>query len=321
MANLFKQLWQVFCWMATKIKLFFQWIFKPVSVVKPPSIPISKSRIPGYHIFLFDTETTGLSNADRIVEFGIKELAITLENPELAQSFTTLINPGIRINNTSIHNISNQMVIDQPNMFEALKKIVQFVQFRAQGNVPILLAHNAIFDQRMLFNSLDANIKPLSDWLFGCTIEHLFKPQLRLPRNSLSYLAEHYQVTNPQPHRTMGDLLTLETLIAKTCSVESIVEHILPKARPLPTSKHLDAILFNALRAIPVNESYIPSNWEWAKIATHRPKNMSELKRLIQKNEFILSYGAVTLQMVQTHEAPTRLSPTRHRPTHVIGIS
>jgi DNA polymerase III epsilon subunit-like protein len=305
--------------MGTKLKSFFQWIFKPI--VKPPSIPISKSRIPGYHIFLFDTETTGLSNADRIVEFGIKELGVTLENPELAQAFTSLINPGIPINNSNVHHITNEMVHDQPSMAEALKKIVQFVQSRAQGNIPILLAHNAIFDQRMLFNSLDCDIKPLSGWLFGCTIENLFKPHLKLTKNSLTYLAEHYQITNPQPHRAMGDLITLEMIIAQSCNVEHIIQHVIPKVQHLPTTKHADAILFNALRAIPANGSYTPSNWEWAKIATHQPRNMRELKRLIQKNEFILSYGNVALQVVQAHVPTSRFFPAGHGPVPVIGIN
>lgn len=63
--------------------------------------------------FAFDVETTGLSEyADRIVEIG----AICFEDCEPTRSFSTLVNPGVRISleASRINHISNEMLDNAP---------------------------------------------------------------------------------------------------------------------------------------------------------------------------------------------------------------
>jgi DNA polymerase III epsilon subunit-like protein len=319
--NLVEQLKKVWEWMKSKMYSIYKWFWKPVSILKPPTVPISKSRIAGYHVFLFDTETTGLYQTDRIVEFAIKELGTTLENPLLAQSLNLLINPGKPIRNSDIHHITDRMVKSASNMIESLPKIVEFVKKRSNGSIPVLLAHNAVFDKRMLFNSTNGDIRLINSWLFGCTIQCLLKPNLKLPSNSLANLASHFGVINSNQHRAMADIITLEQIIKKACSVDDI-RNAIPLTEPLPTANENDYILFNTLRKIGLSSSCPVADWEWARIATHRPNSMSTLSKFVKKKDFLQVYGATVLETIHAHEIPSSSrSSTPHKlPTVRIRI-
>ncbi|WBU62681.1 exonuclease domain-containing protein [Paracoccus aerodenitrificans] len=92
---------------------------------------------------VFDTETTGLSLSDRIVQIAGLRLA---GGRLTGETFDTLVNPGRPIpqSSTAIHGITDQMVTDAPDMTTALRGFHHF----SEGAV--LIAHNAPFDMGLL---------------------------------------------------------------------------------------------------------------------------------------------------------------------------
>lgn len=92
---------------------------------------------------VFDTETTGLSLSDRIVQIAGLRIA---GGRLTGEQFDTLVHPGLPIPpaSTAIHRITDAMVIGAPDMTTALRGFHHF----AEGAV--LIAHNAPFDMGLL---------------------------------------------------------------------------------------------------------------------------------------------------------------------------
>ena len=90
-------------------------------------------------IIILDTETTGLDHkTEKLIEIA----AVKMHNGEIIDTFTSLVNPQKHIRHSSflIHNISQEMVEDAPNIEDVLPKFLEFV-----GDLSYV-AHNAIFD-------------------------------------------------------------------------------------------------------------------------------------------------------------------------------
>lgn len=94
---------------------------------------------------VIDTETTGISLKNRIIELS----AIKFENFYPVASFSTLINPTIPIPEeaTKISGITDEMVKGMPELYQVKEQFEEFV-----GNLPIV-AHNAEFDIKHLYAS------------------------------------------------------------------------------------------------------------------------------------------------------------------------
>lgn len=92
---------------------------------------------------VFDTETTGLSLSDRIVQIAGLRIA---GGRLTGEQFDTLVNPGRPIPpaSTTIHHITDAMVANAPDMTTALRG------FRHFSEGAVLIAHNAPFDMGML---------------------------------------------------------------------------------------------------------------------------------------------------------------------------
>lgn len=92
---------------------------------------------------VFDTETTGLSLSDRIVQIAGLRLA---GGRLTGEAFETLVNPGRPIppGSTRIHGITDAMVADAPDMVAALRA------FHGFAEDAVLIAHNAPFDMGLL---------------------------------------------------------------------------------------------------------------------------------------------------------------------------
>jgi DNA polymerase III epsilon subunit family exonuclease len=90
-------------------------------------------------IIVLDTETTGLDHkTEKLIEIA----AVKMQNGEIIETFTSLVNPQKPIRHSSflIHNISEEMVQDAPTIDEVMPKFLDFVGDHAY------VAHNAIFD-------------------------------------------------------------------------------------------------------------------------------------------------------------------------------
>ncbi len=93
----------------------------------------------GDTFIVLDTETTGLDHkTEKLIEIA----AVKMKGTEIIETFTSLVNPQkpIRYSSFLIHNISEEMVQDAPNIDEVLPRFMEFVGDHAY------VAHNAIFD-------------------------------------------------------------------------------------------------------------------------------------------------------------------------------
>ncbi|SDE25851.1 DNA polymerase-3 subunit epsilon [Paracoccus isoporae] len=92
---------------------------------------------------VFDTETTGLSLSDRIVQIAGLRIA---GGRLTGERFETLVHPcrAIPPGSTRYHGITDQMVADAPDMAAALR------DFHAFAEDAVLIAHNAPFDMGLL---------------------------------------------------------------------------------------------------------------------------------------------------------------------------
>lgn len=105
--------------------------------------------VPTDYIVL-DTETTGLSpRYDDIIEIG----AIKIKNGVIVDRFHTYCKPLRKINNTDIHNITNEMVENYKYSKYYMNDLINFTE-----GLPILI-YNARFDTQMINVQLEENLK------------------------------------------------------------------------------------------------------------------------------------------------------------------
>tara|TARA_R110000851_G_scaffold179753_1_gene326914 strand:+ start:888 stop:1835 length:948 start_codon:yes stop_codon:yes gene_type:complete len=97
---------------------------------------------------ILDTETTGLSNSDRIVEISVLEM---IDGIKTGRRFHKFLNPEIRITKKAqeIHKITNEKLENCEKFPEIVKSLISFI-----GDATII-AHNSKFDMRMLNNELE----------------------------------------------------------------------------------------------------------------------------------------------------------------------
>lgn len=149
-------------------------------------------RQPGFAVV--DLETTGLSNADRIVEIGV-----VLLRPDLTveRTWETLIQPERDIPNSYIHKITATDVVDAPTFAEVAAHFGSLLHGR------ILVAHNASFEHRFLtneFNRAHAHSGLCQPWL---DTMNLAKQHLGCAKLSDALTATN--INNPLAHSALAD--------------------------------------------------------------------------------------------------------------------
>ncbi len=102
---------------------------------------------------VFDTETTGTSPLDSLLELG----AVKMRGFKVVDTFRTLIRPTTPISSRafSVHGISEEMVRHAPRAATALQEFGEFCQDS------VLVAHNAPFDLKIVSVHLQRLEKPL----------------------------------------------------------------------------------------------------------------------------------------------------------------
>ncbi len=146
---------------------------------------------------VFDTETTGLSLTSRIVEIG----AIKIVRGKVVDEFCSLVNPGISIPDKviSIHGITDEMVTNAPQIESVLDTFSRFL------DNSILVAHNAVFDLRMLALHLERARRPffLNPTIDTHTLARKYFPELK--KYNLPFLIEHWGSPYQGCHRALAD--------------------------------------------------------------------------------------------------------------------
>ncbi len=148
-----------------------------------------------------DVESTGLDpNLDRIIEIGC--ILFTLNGTQ--DEFETLVNPlrDIPQSSTDIHNITNEMIQNQPLISDVLPTLLQFIGKRT------IIGHSIGFDINMVLKEAERNSIPT-------TINHNKSiDTLRLarlygesPSNSLEVLRQHFSIEAEGAHRAKSDVL------------------------------------------------------------------------------------------------------------------
>ena len=207
---------------------------------------------------LWDTETTGLHDGARIVDFA----AFTPVEPDEKEAwFSSLVNPEEPIppETTAIHHITDEMVKNQPNCKDMLARFSTWLGERAikiakqvNGAVEahfVFVAHNSQFDQGILNTECDR----VKFWL-PYSIKHFctcrfagsaFKgmevnKKSKYPGfHKLETLAQYFGITGSQEHRAKADVdlmfKVFEAMLGDKVPRRRVFREILTAESPAPT--------------------------------------------------------------------------------------
>lgn len=159
-----------------------------------------------------DLETTGLNPAyDRIIEIGMARV----EQGCVTQTYTTLINPGIEVNErvVGLTGIHNEELKGMPRIEEKLGNIIEFI-----GNEPIL-GHNIIFDYSFLKKAaVNNNIKLGLRGIDTLKMARRILPELEHKR--LDYLCEYLKINPGNSHRALDDAISASSVYWKLYEIK-----------------------------------------------------------------------------------------------------
>jgi exodeoxyribonuclease X len=153
-----------------------------------------------HKLIFFDTETTGNTEKDFLVQIAFKTSA---------EVFSGLYRPDVKIppEASAIHHITNKMVADKPTFKESTDQPIIKKLFEDENS--IVVAHNAPFDLMII------NKEGIIPNKFICTlrvVRYLDKED-KIERYNLQYLRYLLDLdVNATAHDALGDVLVLEKL-------------------------------------------------------------------------------------------------------------
>lgn len=160
-------------------------------ILKPDNRPSTDS------IVVLDFETTGLNiKHDRIIEIG----AVRLENGDITESFSQLVNPGVALSPevSNLTGIDDAMLRGMPSPDKATQQLLDFI-----GD-SCIAAHNAPFDYGILQSELKrmgvVYERPVIDTL---VLARSLYPELKSFR--LGSLCKHLGISLKNAHRAVHD--------------------------------------------------------------------------------------------------------------------
>jgi DNA polymerase III epsilon subunit-like protein len=92
-------------------------------------------------MLVIDVETTGFGKSDRICQLG----ATHMQNRNLVRKYGQLVNPGRPIENSHIHNITDEMVAGSEYMNEVASRFMKLAD-----KFDVIGGYNLQFDNRMI---------------------------------------------------------------------------------------------------------------------------------------------------------------------------
>lgn len=153
-----------------------------------------------------DIETTGLKpEQSEIIELG----AVMYENGSETARFNELIKPhkmqdcGLYISPyiTELTGIDDKMVENAPFIEHVLPEFEEFL-----GNA-LIMGYNVTFDVNFIYDNFVRHLgRPLTND-FVDVLRLARRVHRRMPRHSLSLIAEHYGVINDNAHRAVSDCI------------------------------------------------------------------------------------------------------------------
>lgn len=148
---------------------------------------------------IFDFETSGInSKYAEIIEIS----AIKIKDNNIVQEFNTLIKPSNPIDpsSTAINGITDDMVIDAPNLREILPKFIEFL-----GN-NILLGYNISSFDLPILRRVSAKILNIDIHNEYLDVLYMAREQLPdLSDHKLSTIASYFDISTDGAHRALTD--------------------------------------------------------------------------------------------------------------------
>jgi DNA polymerase III subunit epsilon len=219
----------------------------------------------------YDTETTGLkAEFDKIIEFAAYD-------PILDRSFVTLINPGCPIPSqaSAIHNITDDMVASAPGFGAIINELTEF----CSGDTILIAHNNDAFDRPFLDQEFKRNNGKMPEWKFLDSLKWARRYRPDLPRHTLQFLREIYNIPANNAHRALDDVKVLHQVFSKMTGDLPIMQAYELLNQPtvlqhMPFGKH---------QGVPLSKlpgSYI--QWLASSGAFDKPDNKA-LKEALQK--------------------------------------
>ena len=169
------------------------------------------------HYVLFDTETTGNKEEDRVIQFG----AMILDQTGKVEAYNDFCstNIDIKVEAMEVHNITPNLLLNKPKAVETTfyKRLEEL-----NSSENYLIAHNISFDLGMIKKEGFVNNYQIIDTL-RCA-KHLFS---ELPYHRLQYIRyalELYKVEEAEAakhnitikaHDAIGDVLVMKLFLTK----------------------------------------------------------------------------------------------------------
>ena len=158
-------------------------------------------------VVILDTETTGLSDADRVCEVGMAR--VDLATGRIIEEREQLCDPGVPSGARAINGIADRDLRGQPRLVAIWPAVRAWI-----GTRPVL-AHNAAFDRKML-----ARECPDADTLaWHCTKAWARAALPGVASHKLQDLATHLKLPRGTAHRALGDVRTLAALATRLYGV------------------------------------------------------------------------------------------------------
>lgn len=164
---------------------------------------------------VFDLETTGLFNKDRIVEVAIVHLDA---DGNMTDQWATLVNPQRDLGPQTLHGIRSADVRRAPTFAQIAGEILA----RLAGRIPV--AHNLAFDSRMLTHEclrMGLEIPQLHEHGV-CTMSWAahFLPGVQ---RTLGHCCEAAGIGNDRPHEALSDTLATAELLSFYLGSTSVI--------------------------------------------------------------------------------------------------
>ncbi|MBL4952188.1 3'-5' exonuclease [Neobacillus sp. YIM B02564] len=171
----------------------------PVCRHKELNTHVQADPFKGKTYVVWDTETTGLSNSDQIIEIAGAKVV----NGQIVDEFEALINPGFYINMriTEITGITNDDLRGKPSEQEIIPSFLEWL-----NGVDFLVAHNLPFDARMLKAACRRVGLPLFSGDGVCTLQIAKKLLPGQKSHKLGILCDYFGIPLINAHRAINDV-------------------------------------------------------------------------------------------------------------------
>lgn len=232
-------------------------------------------------VIYYDTETTGLKpDKDRIIE-------IAAYDPTLNRSYEALINPNCPIppEATAISKITDEMVASAPSFDKVAEEFIQF----CEGDVVLVAHNNDTFDIHFLRNEFQRHGLQMPPWKFLDSLKWARRYRSDLPRHTLQFLREIYNIPANNAHRALDDVIVLHRIFQSMIDdlhIEEVYKLLNSSNSQQRTLHHMP---FGKHQGVPLNKvpkSYVKWLNENGVFEKHENK---DLKEAFQKLGFLES--------------------------------